>query len=118
MKISLDGFSIHVHDVEKSLEYYSKLNGAVVLMHELGHIAQVSIGKGRLNLVKLDRQPPFHLEFEVDNIDEVYEELKHQGFLTEGKPETKPWGETTFYLIDPEGNLLEFSKSELDNNQK
>jgi catechol 2,3-dioxygenase-like lactoylglutathione lyase family enzyme len=111
MKISLEGFSIHVKDVEQSLAFYTRIPGATVTYHEPGHIALVSIGKNTLNLVRLDLKPSFHLEFEVDDVDEVYERFQRENFPTESQPENKPWGERAFHCKDPDGSFLEFAKT-------
>lgn len=110
MEISLEGFSLHVKNVEESLAFYSRIPGAKVIFHERGHIAIVLLGKNTLNLVRLDVQPPFHLEFDVDNVDKVYEFFRGEKFPSEGKPENKPWGERSFHSKDPDGNLLEFAQ--------
>ncbi|KPV45509.1 VOC family protein [Alicyclobacillus ferrooxydans] len=110
--VSLEGFAIHVSDVEKCLEYYMKIPGAKLEVHRPKHLAVIRIGKNTLNLVNLKLQPPFHLEIETDDVDGLYEAFQREGFSTEGQPETKPWGERTFYSRDPEGNHLEFSKNE------
>ncbi|MBA3944565.1 MAG: VOC family protein [Herpetosiphonaceae bacterium] len=112
MNVSLDGFAIHVQDVERSLEFYQRIPGAEVVTHRPGHIAIIRLGKNTLNLVKLNLQPPFHLEFEVEDVDALYAAFQAAGFPTEGQPENKPWGERTVYSKDPEGNHLEFSKRE------
>ncbi len=109
--VSLDGFAIHVQDVERSLAYYLRIPGASVELHRPGHIAVLRFGNNRLNLVRLDLQPPFHLEFEVEEVDQLYADFRGEAFPTEGAPEDKPWGERTFYSHDPDGSLVEFSKT-------
>lgn len=110
MNVSLEGFAIHVKDVEASMAFYKRIPGAEVKLHRPGHLAIIQIGKNLLNLVRLDLQPNFHFEFETDDVDALYASFQEAGFPTEGTPETKPWGERTFYSRDPEGNHLEFSK--------
>jgi catechol 2,3-dioxygenase-like lactoylglutathione lyase family enzyme len=110
MKVSLEGSAIHVADVEKELHFYERIPGAKVLTHWRGHIAIVAIGRNRLNLVRIPEQPPFHLEVETDSLDALYDNLRSQAFNISGPPVDKPWGERTFYVRDPEGNHVEFSK--------
>ena len=110
--VSLDKFAIHVANVEASMAYYQRIPGAKLVMHQPGHIAIFQLGKNELNLVRLDIKPPFHLEFEVEEVDRLYEEYQQASFPTQGPPEDKPWGERTFYSRDPDGNLMEFSRSQ------
>ncbi|MBO0937280.1 VOC family protein [Fibrella sp. HMF5335] len=109
--VSLDKFALHVNDVEQSMAYYQRIPGAKLIMHQPGHIAILQLGKNELNLVRLDIMPPFHLEFEVDEVDQLYADFQAQSFPTDGPPEDKPWGERTFYSKDPDGYLMEFSRS-------
>ncbi|AQZ61572.1 unnamed protein product [[Actinomadura] parvosata subsp. kistnae] len=48
------------------------------------------------------------LEFLVEDVDRVYENLSGQGtgFVTE--PRTMPWGNRSLLLRDPDGNLVNF----------
>lgn len=110
LKVNLEGISLHVKDVEKSLSFYQKIPGAKVIVHQQGHFAQVQIGKNPINLVRLDIQPGFHIEFEVEDVDKIYEYLRDIDFKLDSKPEDKPWGERIFSLKDPDGNILEFEK--------
>ncbi|MEH2358024.1 VOC family protein [Nostoc sp.] len=44
----------------------------------------------------------------VDNVDEVYEQLKDQNALVVTQPQDRPsWGIRTAHLRDPDGNLIE-----------
>lgn len=111
VSVSLDKFAIHVKDVEQSMAYYQRIPGAELIMHQPGHIAIFKLGKNELNLVRLDIMPPFHLEFEVKEVDELYANFQQAAFPVQSPPEDKPWGERTFYSCDPDGNLIEFSRS-------
>jgi catechol 2,3-dioxygenase-like lactoylglutathione lyase family enzyme len=111
MSARLEGFAIHVRDVEKALDFYRRIPGARQLTHRRGHIAIVAIGRSTVNLVRISEQPPFHLEIETDELDALYDHLRAEGFEISGPPVDKPWGERTFYARDPEGNHLEFSQS-------
>ncbi|NJP88634.1 VOC family protein [Nonomuraea sp. FMUSA5-5] len=48
------------------------------------------------------------IEFLVEDVDRVYENLSGQvtGFVTE--PRTMPWGNRSLLLRDPDGNLVNF----------
>jgi len=60
--ISLEGMTLHVADVERSLEFYTKIPGVQVLVHRPGAFALLSIGNGRMGLLKYG---PTHIEFDT-----------------------------------------------------
>lgn len=103
--VTLEGMTLHVADVERSLEFYTKIPGAQVQMHRRGSFALLSIGGGRLSLLK---EGPTHLEFDTPDPDVLYEQLKAAGLPMEEPPTQKPWGEYDFTLHDPDGHCLEF----------
>lgn len=105
--ISLEGLTFQVADVERSLEFYTKIPGVQVVVHRPGQFALLAIGKGRLGLLK---QGPTHIEFETPDPDTFYQQLKAAGLPVEAPPSAKGWGEYDFYIHDPDGHWLEFSK--------
>jgi len=104
-KVSLEGLTLHVADVERALEFYTRIPGAQVEMHRPGSFALLSIGNGRLSLLK---EGPTHLEFETPDPDRLYQQLKTAGLAVEAPPSLKPWGEYDFTIHDPDGHCLEF----------
>ncbi len=103
--VSLEGLTLHVADIERSLEFYTKIPGARVEMHRLGSFALLSIGTGRLSLLK---DGPTHLEFDTLSPDKLYQQFKDAGLPVEEPPSLKTWGEYDFTIHDPDGNCLEF----------
>ena len=77
---SLEEFSIHVNDVEKCMEYYMKIPDAKLEFHIPKQIVKIRIGRNVLQLVKVDLQPPFHIEIETDDLDGIYETFKNEKF--------------------------------------
>jgi len=110
--VSLEGLSLHVTDVEKSIEFYSRIPGAKLLLHRPGQFARFSIGNGSLHLVQLPGQKRFHIEFDTDDINGMYEQLSQAGLTPVSPPKKHPWGKTDFSLIDPDGYRLEFGGME------
>jgi uncharacterized glyoxalase superfamily protein PhnB len=57
-----------------------------------------------------DAQPnPDHLYFAVDNLDDHFQRVSQQSRGSILRPiETQPWGERSFYCVDPFGNKLCF----------
>ena len=75
MSISLVGATLHVADVERSLEFYRRLPGASLMFHMTGRFALLRIGQGRLGLLKDDKRP-FHLEVDCPDLDATYAQLR------------------------------------------
>ena len=107
MTISLVGLTLHVADVDRSVEFYRRLPGAAVLFHLPGRFALLRLGAGRLGLLA-DRKRPFHVELEVPDLSEAAAELRRLGCEVDG-PTRRQWGEEDVLVTDPDGNLLEFA---------
>jgi catechol 2,3-dioxygenase-like lactoylglutathione lyase family enzyme len=107
MTISLVGLTLHVADVDRSVEFYGRLPGAAVLFHLPGRFAMLRLGAGRLGLLA-DRKRPFHVELEVPDLAEAAAELGRLGCEVDG-PTRRQWGEEDVLVTDPDGNLLEFA---------
>jgi len=112
MSISLAGLTLHVADVERSLEFYRRLPGAAIMFHMPGRFALLQFGAGRLGLLA-DQQRPFHIELEVTDLDAAVTELRQLGIDADG-PTVRPWGERDALVRDPDGNLLEFAAARTD----
>jgi catechol 2,3-dioxygenase-like lactoylglutathione lyase family enzyme len=104
-QVSLGGLTLHVADVERSLEFYKKIPGAQVAVHRPGFFALLYFGGAHLGLLK---QGPTHLEFHSEDPDAMYQQLKDAGLPMEEPPSAKFWGEYEFTIHDPDGNCLEF----------
>lgn len=104
-RISLEGMTLHVADVERSLAFYTKIPGARVLAHRPNAFALLAIGAGRLGLLQYG---PTHLEFDTPDPDTLYQQLKDAGMPVEEPPSLKSWGEYDFTIHDPDGHILEF----------
>ncbi len=113
MSINLCGITLHVSDVEKSLDFYTRIPGLDVLVHRPGDFALLKIGEARLGLLK-HGQGAFHVEMDVPNLDQAYEALLAAGVTTQGPPTQRPWGERDLMVIDPDGNMLEFGEPHTD----
>jgi catechol 2,3-dioxygenase-like lactoylglutathione lyase family enzyme len=107
MTVSLVGLTLHVADVDRSLEFYRGLPGATVLFHIPGRFALLRLGQGRLGLLA-DRSRPFHVELEVPGLDAAAADLRARGIDIDG-PTERHWGERNVLVRDPDGNLLEFA---------
>jgi hypothetical protein len=81
--VTFEGMTLHVANVECALEFYTKIPGAQVQMHRRGSFALLSIGGGRLSLLK---EGPTHLEFGTPDPDALYEQFKAAGLPVEDPP--------------------------------
>ena len=109
MSVSLEGVSLHVADVERSIQFYFRIPGAELLIHVPGKFARFRIGSGYLHVVHLPEvERRFHIEMGADDLNQLYTELKTLGIEPEGPPTARPWGITDLRVIDPDGNMLEF----------
>ena len=107
---SLEGLTLHVADLDRSLEFYGKIPGARVLHHRPGNFAMLQIGKARLGLLARAQSLGFHLEIETGDLEAMYAQLRAAGIEPKTPPTKKPWGEVDFTVTDPDGNLVEFGE--------
>jgi catechol 2,3-dioxygenase-like lactoylglutathione lyase family enzyme len=105
---SLAGLTLHVRDLERSLEFYKRLPGAKIVVYRPDEFAMLRIGHGRLGLLQAKLPTSFHVEFESFDLNGLYEDLRSAGIEPDAPPEEKQWGETDFRAVDPDGNILEF----------
>jgi catechol 2,3-dioxygenase-like lactoylglutathione lyase family enzyme len=106
--VSMEGLTLRVTDVERSLAFYKVIPGVEEIAHRPGEFALLSVGKGLIGLLKYGAT---HVEFGTSDVDGLYQHLKEVGFPVEGAPSQKPWGEYTFTVHDPDGHVLEFDDS-------
>ena len=108
--ISLNGTTLHVVDVEKSLEFYQRIPGAELMVHRAGQFALLQFGQGRLGLLKWDT-PTFHIEMDSANLDAMHAQLVENGITPESLPQDHHWGQRDFLVLDPDGNMIEFGQN-------
>jgi catechol 2,3-dioxygenase-like lactoylglutathione lyase family enzyme len=113
-QVSLTGLTLHVEDVERSTDFYTRIPGAVLVHHRPGDFALLQVGEGRLGLLSArflaKGAPGFHMEFSstLSGVDQLYEQVRAAGIEPDGPPANRSWGERTFHVSDPDGNRIEF----------
>lgn len=107
MRASLGGLTFHVLDVEKSREFYTRIPGAVLEAYRPGEFALFRIGSAHLGLLQ-SKTIGMHVEVNTPDVDDYYARLLKTGIEPVGAPRDRPWGERTFNVKDPDGNLIEF----------
>ena len=111
---SLEGISLLVADVEKSVAFYSKLPGAQMIMHRSGQFAKFKIGDGHVQVVGLPpEEKSFHIEMDAPDLQGLYDQLKASGIEPDGPPTKRFFGRTNFRVHDPDGNIIEFDSNEV-----
>lgn len=109
MNTSLEGVSLHVADVEKSVAFYSKFPGARLILHRPGQFAKFKIGDGHIQVVAIPpEEKSFHIEMNAPDLHALYENLKASGIEPDEPPTKRSFGRTNFRVHDPDGNILEF----------
>lgn len=108
MKVWLDGVTLEVPDVERSLDFYQRIPGALLEHHRPGEFALVRLGAARLGLLNIGASG-FHLEISTSDVDQLHAQLSESGLEPLSPPQDRPWGERTFDVLDPDGNRLEFA---------
>lgn len=113
-----------VDDLDRSLAFYVGLLG-LPLGHRVGPYAQLATGRTRLALYERHAMaetlkaplrapdleaPGFEVGFKVEDVDAAYEELLEAGVRGVVEPTTRPWGQRTAYLRDPDGHLVELAE--------
>jgi catechol 2,3-dioxygenase-like lactoylglutathione lyase family enzyme len=109
MSVIFESVSLHVHDVEKSVAFYSKIPGAELIMHRRGQFAKLKFGGGHIQVVGISAQErSFHIELDAPDLQALYNQLKGAGIEPESPPRLQSFGRTQFHVHDPDGNILEF----------
>lgn len=108
-RASFTGLSLYVRNVSRSVEYYSKIPGASVLINT-PDFAMLKIGtKSRLGLIKSrNARKGFHLEFVSDDLDTLYSIMSSASNRRISQPAKRAWGERSFTAMDPDGYEVEF----------
>jgi len=120
----LDYVVLIVSDLDRSLSFYTGTLG-LQLQHRAERYAQMKAGTTRLSLYTRDAMaatlgtaidapstggPAFELGFKVADCDAAFAELVAAGAPAVVAPTTRPWGQRTAYVRDPDGNLIELAQ--------
>ncbi len=113
-----------VADLDRALRFYTDTLG-LRLGHRSGAYAQLVTGATRLALYERDAMqttlgmtlrapaadaPGFELGFKVPDVDAACAEVAAAGAELLTQPTTRPWGQRTAYLRDPDGHLIELAQ--------
>src|SRR5262245_9430088 len=120
----LDYVVLIVADLDRALDFYTGTLG-LSLQHRAEKYAQMRAGTTRLSLytraamsetlgmeieAPSTSAPAFELGFKVTDCDAAFAELVQAGAPVVAVPTTRPWGQRTAYVRDPDGNLIELAE--------
>lgn len=113
---------LYVDDVAAALDFYERAFALKrAFLHETGDYGELATGDTKLAFSSnsLMRQlgkapgkpapegPVFEIAFEVDDVHAAFERAVAAGAGTVQEVRDEPWGQTTSYVSDPNGYLVE-----------
>lgn len=122
--VRLEGLTLPVSDMNRSIEFYEKLGFEVTVraLPEFAMLRVGGVGGGTIGLLAETHQDGaeashwthedragIHVELEADDLDGLYEQLTAQGIDVASPPHDEPW-ERSMYLYDPDGFTVEFAQ--------
>ncbi len=129
----LEGFTLTVKDVKRSMDFYTKKLGFRCEVNAVPYFAMVRIGGssgGTIGLLALSeakkegvapttvkQKRAIHVELSTDDLDGLYKELRAKGVSFHAPPHDEPW-ERSATAFDPDGYLVEFAQGRRGKNTK
>lgn len=113
---------LYVEDVSASLDFYRQALGLqTAFLHEAGDYGELATGDTKLAFSsrtlmqhlgkspsKADAaRPAFEIAFETDDVHAAFAKALAAGARSIQQVREEPWGQTTAYVSDPDGYLIE-----------
>ncbi len=113
---------LYVENVEKTLAFYENAFGLKrAMLHEGGDYGELDTGSTTLSFssIKLMKElgkkvghvdaqnPIFEIAFETENVAEALQKALNAGATLVQNVRDEPWGQTTSYIADHNGFLIE-----------
>ncbi|WP_085899363.1 VOC family protein [Kiloniella majae] len=113
---------LYVQDVPATLDFYQKAFGLKQkMLHESGDYGELDTGQTILSFSSLSlmkelgkkpaspqkEHPCFEIAFTTDNVSKAFDRALKSGAEPVQEPDKMPWGQTTAYVIDLNGFLVE-----------
>ena len=121
-KIRLEGLTLTVENVERSLEFYRDKLGLTVEWNSapafamirhgavtIGFLASAEASKAGALASSPEQKHAIHVEFSTDDLDGLHEELQKKGVVFGEPPHDEPW-ERSMTAYDPDGYAVEFAQ--------
>lgn len=128
-QLRLEGLTLTVESVERSLEFYRDKLGLTVEWNSapafamirhgamtIGFLAFAEASKAGVAASSPEQKHAIHVEFSTDNLDGLYEELSKNGVIFAEPPHDEPW-ERSMTAYDPDGYAVEFAQGKRGKNQ-
>lgn len=128
-KMRLEGLTLTVESVERSIAFYRDKLGLNVAWNAAPAFAMIRHGAGTIGLLALAEASKegvaagtaaqnlgIHVEFTTDDLDALYEELMAKGVVFHAPPHDEPW-ERSMTALDPDGYSVEFAQGKRGQNQ-
>jgi catechol 2,3-dioxygenase-like lactoylglutathione lyase family enzyme len=128
-KMRLEGLTLTVESVQRSLDFYSGKLGLPVAWNSVPAFAMLRLGAGTIGLLALAeaqkegveisspaQKAAVHVEFTTDDLDGLYQELQAAGVAFHQPPHDEPW-ERSMTAYDPDGYAVEFAQGKRGKNQ-
>jgi len=112
----------YVEDVNKAVEFYMKAFGLTLKMqHQSGDYAELATGPTTLSFSSMQlmnelgkspvpanaNSPSFEIAFETEDVINALDQAVQAGAKLVQSPALMPWGQTTAYVTDLNGYLVE-----------
>lgn len=113
---------LYVDDVAASIGFFERAFGLERgMIHESGDYGELRTGETTLSfssrrlMTELGKspgrpdpgQPVFEIAFETDDVAAALERARAAGARVAQEPREEPWGQTTAYVVDANGYLIE-----------
>lgn len=113
---------LYVDDVDATLDFYERAFALTrTFLHESGNYGELSTGETRLafSSTALMKQlgkapgkpspeaPVFEIAFETDDVQVAFDRAVAAGAMPMQQVRDEPWGQSTSYVSDPNGYLVE-----------
>lgn len=124
-KLRLEGLTLTVESVARSVEFYSQTLGLEVAYHSEPAFAMIKVGGavgGTIGLLSVGearkegaqemtaaQKRAIHIEFTTDDLDSMYAELTARGMTFHEPPHDEPW-ERVMTAFDPDGYSVEIAQ--------
>jgi lactoylglutathione lyase len=113
---------LYVDDVAASSSFYSAAFGlslrfiteeADYAEFETGQTALAlcsrSLGVESTGLDLVEHRPMSNVTFVVEDVQSAWDVALTHGAIAQKPPMTKPWGQTSAYVLDPDGHVIELA---------
>ena len=129
MSIRMEGLTLAVKDVKRSVAFYGKKLGLKIEIDSAPHFALVRVGEGAsIGLLAMRHAVPkgvksatkaqhaaIHVELSTDDLDGLYKRLKARGVRFTEPPHDEAW-ERSAQARDPDGYTIELAQGRRGHN--